>query len=161
VVVAIRNLVRRLALGFGLVEVLAVFLTVGILALSAALDYSGRRVKTAEAKVVAGALWTAVIVDASSACGTAEVISRAYLRAGLSSNGATIPARWTVSAGDGNSIIVDCKTGAITPDGDVFTISGTDRDVVPLRVKLSYVAAATPPAQLKCSVDFGANFVDC
>lgn len=159
--VAIRNWVRRLALGFGLVQVLAVFLMVDIFALSAALDYTSRRVKTAEAKVLAGALWTAIRVDASSACGTAAVISRAYPRAGLSSNGATIPARWAVSAGDVNSIIVNCGTGAITPDGDVFTISGTERDVVPLRVKLSYAAAGSPPAQLKCSVDFGANFVDC
>jgi type II secretory pathway pseudopilin PulG len=160
-VTAIWDLVRRLAPGFRLVEALFVVLMVGVFAASAALDYTSRRVKTAEAKVVAGALWTAVRADASSACGTAAAVSRAYRRAGLSSNGATTPARWAVSAGDGNSIIVDCGTGAISPDGDVFTISGTDSDVAPLRVKLSYAAAGTPPAQLKCSVDFGARFVGC
>jgi hypothetical protein len=159
--VVVRNLLRRLALGFGLVEVLAVFLMVGIFALSAALDHGARHAKMAEAKVVAGALWTALQGDASTACGTAAVVSRAYRRAGLSRNGATIPARWAVSVGGGNSIIVDCGTGTITPDGDVFMLGGTESEVAPLRVKLSYAATGTPPAQLKCSVDFGANFVDC
>lgn len=162
-VVAIRRLcfVRRLAAAFWLVEVLVILVIVSVFAAAAALDYSGRRAKITEAKVVAGALWTALQGDAATACGTAALVSRAYRRAGLSTAGETIPARWSVSAGEGNSIVVDCSTGTITPDGDVFTMSGTESDVAPLRVMLSYAADGTPPAQFKCSVDFGANFVDC
>jgi prepilin-type N-terminal cleavage/methylation domain-containing protein len=149
--------------GFSLTEVLIVCLVVSALATAAAPRYLGygKRAKTAEAKLVVGALWTAVVGNASSACGTGAPVSGAYSRVGLSNVGMTIPPRWWVSAGGSYRITVDCNTGAITPDGDVFIISGIATDVAPLQVKLSYAATATPPSQLKCSADFGLKFVDC
>ena len=149
--------------GFSLIEVTVVLMILGALLVSAAPVYLGyaQDAKAVEAKMLAGSLWTAVTSHAIAACGTAVTVSAGYSKAGLESTGATTPARWSVSGGGSNAMTVDCTTGAITPDGDVFTISGTASDVSAIRVTLNYTAGATPPSRLRCSGDRGLTFTDC
>ena len=109
-----------------------------------------------------GSLWTAVQSNAIGTCGTASLVSNGYPKSGLSSTGVSNPDRWSVTAGGGNTLTVNCTTGAYTASSaDLFTVKGDTSDVDFIQVKLNYTAAGTPPSRLKCSVDSGSTFVDC
>jgi hypothetical protein len=117
--------------------------------------------RTAEAKMLAGSLWTALTTQALSACGTPTAVASAFSHAGLDPTGATRPARWRVAAGHSQAIQVDCRTGAISPGGEMFTLTGVASDVSTIQVRLSYSVASGPPAHLRCSSDGGASFSVC
>ena len=116
----------------------------------------------AEAKAVAGSLWSSLQAQAISACGVATSVSTGYPKAGLTSAGATTPARWSV-AGGATTMTVNCTTGAYTPDQTIFTIGGVAAatDVNFIRVQMVYAAAGLPPSQLQCSTDAGTTFAAC
>jgi prepilin-type N-terminal cleavage/methylation domain-containing protein len=149
--------------GLTLVELLLVLLFIGILAACAAPLYLGytRDAKTAEAKLLAESLWTAIRANAMRNCGTALPISASFGTAGLDASGATVPGRWSIGARRGPGVSVDCATGAIGPDGDIFTIVGVAGDIRSIHVTLTYEAGATPPSRLRCSADGGRSFTDC
>jgi prepilin-type N-terminal cleavage/methylation domain-containing protein len=148
--------------GFNIIELALVLVIIGLLAAGAIPLYLGysQDAKTVEAKMVAASVWTALTTNALVACGTPVAVSAGYPKAGLDGTGTSTPTRWSV--GDGaKTVTADCATGALSPDGDVFTISGTAEDVNAIQIKLTYSAAATPPSRLRCSGNAGLSFSDC
>ena len=149
--------------GFTLIELLIVILIVGVLAAVATPLYLGyvKDAKTAEAKTVAGSLWTSVLNNATAGCGVPSPVSDGYAKAGLTSTGTTTPARWSVPSGAA-TLLVDCITGGFTPSTPtLFNLTGTDADVSFVQVQFVYAAAAVPPSKLQCSTDAGVTFASC
>ena len=148
--------------GFTLIELLIVILIVGILAAVATPLYLGyiKDAKTAEAKALAGSLWTSVQSIGIANCGQDTAVSKGFPKAGLDSSGVSAPVRWSVSGG-ANTMQVNCNTGAYTVTSPLFTVTGTGADVNFIRVQLVYSATGTPPSKLQCSTDSGASLVDC
>jgi len=149
--------------GFTLIELLIVILIVGILAAVATPLYLGyiKDAKTAEAKALAGSLWTAVQSLGIANCGSDIAVSKGFNKAGLDTGGVSAPGRWAVTGGD-NTMQVNCNTGSYTVTSPLFTVTGTAADVNFIRVQLVYSATGTPPSKLQCSTDSGASpFVDC
>lgn len=154
---------RVIGSGFNLIALLILVLILGIFAASATPGYLtyAKDAKTVEAKLLAGSLWGAVTGNAAGACGAPAAVTTGYPKAGLDSTGSTIPARWSVITTETKTVTADCFTGAITPDGDLFLITGTALDVNSIRVKLNHRTANTSPWQLQCSIDAGISFWDC
>ena len=156
-------LVRATGRSMSLIEIMLIVLIIAALAAGAGPLYRGYSLdaKTTEAKVLAGSLWTAVSSRAMTGCGVIVSVASSYQRAGLDTTGTSTPPRWMVASGGGNPVVADCATGAISPSGDLFMISGVADDVASIRVKLYHSAAGTPPSRLLCSVDGGTSFIDC
>ena len=92
--------------GFSIAELTLVMLIVGILSAAAVPLYLGyvTDAKAAEAKVIAGSLWTALQTNAMVFCGTGAAVTGSYPRAGFTSSGETTPSRWAVSSGGTNTL---------------------------------------------------------
>ena len=117
--------------------------------------------RTVEARLLARSLWTVIQSHALASCGTPSRVSHGYSGAGFNDAGSTVPARWRVAAGGATTVTLDCATGTITADQDVFTIAGVASDVDSIRVRFAYATAASPPTHLTCSVDSGSSFNPC
>ncbi len=149
--------------GFPLPGLLLGILLAGFVVAVSVPPYLGyvRDAKTVEARLLARSLWTVIQIHAIASCGTPSRVSQGYSRAGFNTAGSTVPARWWVAAGGATTVTLDCTTGTISADQDVFTIAGVGSDVDFIRVRLAYASAASPPMHLTCSVDSGSSFKEC
>ena len=153
---------QRREAGFTLIELLIVILMVGILAAAGIPLYLGyvKDAKTAEGKAVVSSYWTAWRSAALQQCSatTGRPIAEAFARAGLTTGGATTPARWIVPTGA--TLRAACDTGALAQSANVIT-AGTAADNDTIRIQQAYDATATPPMVLTCSTDSGVTYSPC
>ena len=138
--------------GFTLIELLIVILIVGILAAVAMPLYLGyvNDAKTAEAKSLVGAMWTALrgcaqVSPGAPGCDTNDQ----YGRIGLDATGASPDTRWTIRTG--NNVQMDPITNVYTLTGGILATGAVGSDVAGILVELAYNVANAPPGSFTCT----------
>ncbi len=147
--------------GFSLLELMIVLLIVAILAGVAAPLYVGyaREGRTAEAKGIVHALWTALQGCAQFSFGSPCVVRQHYGRAGIDSSGNTFDGRWTVAAGGDNTLTLNTAITTLQASASpLITLSGQASDNTGLSVQYIW-----DNAQLSGSFmcDTGAGLAAC